>query len=90
MNRCIEADFIEKVVNSIEGLTRNSMFLITDMETRKTWLSEKACQLLDVTENCQENLFEKMSELIHPYDKLEFDNAMAERLEGKNIGADEK
>ena len=88
MNRCIEADFIEKVVNSIEGLTRNSMFLITDMETRKTWLSEKACQLLDVTENCQENLFEKMSELIHPYDKLEFDDAMADRLEGKNIGGE--
>ncbi len=88
MNRCIEADFIEKVVNSIEGLTRNSMFFITDMETRKTWLSEKACQLLDVTENCQENLFEKMSELIHPYDKLEFDDAMADRLEGKNIGAE--
>ena len=42
MNRCIEADFIEKVVNSIEGLTRNSMFLITDMENRNTWLSEKA------------------------------------------------
>ena len=88
MNRCIEADFIEKVVNSIEGLTRNSMFLITDMETRKTWLSEKACQLLDMTENCQENLFEKMSELIHPYDKLEFDDAMADRLEGKNIGGE--
>lgn len=88
MESFIKNDFVEKVINSIEGLTGNMMFLISDMETRNTWMSDAVCGFLGLTSENQnkDDVFEKMAEAVHPYDKQEFTDGINVRLNGKSIG----
>lgn len=88
MESFIKDDFVEKVINSIEGLTGNMMFMITDMETGNTWMSEAVRGFLgEAAENQSEDkLFDKMVEMVHPYDRQEFTDGVNARLNGENIG----
>ncbi len=88
MESFIKSDFVEKVINSIEGLTGSMMFLITDMETGNAWMSDAVRGFLGETaENQNETqVFDRMVEMVHPYDRQEFTDGVSTRLNGENIG----
>ena len=80
MDRC----FIN-VITKIESLLDEYYFFATDLETGLTWVTKKAAKKFEMEEGIYPNLYERLMDFVHAYDRNEYEEGMKKRVLLENL-----
>lgn len=77
--------YTSQIISRISGLSMRSFIGITNLETKKTWWSDRAVEFFGLSGNVNEYGSEKPKYRIHPDDLEYYRNSFGDRMNGKNM-----
>ena len=77
--------YTSQIISRISGLSMRSFIGITNLETKKTWWSDRAVEFFGLSGNESDYGSEKPKYKIHPDDLEYYRNSFGDRMNGKNM-----
>lgn len=77
--------YIDSVMNTVNMLAEDTYIYILNLKQNRAWFSETAKEYFGIRDTYVSDHYEIMRELIHPDDLWEYEEAVPQRMQGKNL-----